>query len=38
MTWVRSKSWDGFWLLSGLPIGIALMLFVPGIYIWYMRS
>ena len=36
MTWVRSKSWDGFWLLSGLPIGIALMLFVPGIYIWYM--
>src|ERR1700737_4144869 len=33
MRWVRSPAWDGFWLLSGLPIGVALMLFVPGIVI-----
>jgi hypothetical protein len=36
MSWVRNPWWDGFWLLSGLPIGIALMLFVPGPGIWYM--
>jgi hypothetical protein len=28
--WVRSPWWDGFWLLSGLPIGIVLMLLAPG--------
>jgi hypothetical protein len=28
--WIRSPSWDGFWILSGLPIGIVLMLFSPG--------
>ena len=30
MTWVRSPLFDCFWLLSGLPIGIVLMLFSPG--------
>jgi hypothetical protein len=30
MRWVRNPWWDGFWLLSGLPIGIMLMLFSPG--------
>lgn len=24
MTWIRSPLWDGFWILSGLPIGLAL--------------
>jgi hypothetical protein len=27
--WVRGPWWDGFWLLSGLPIGVVLMLFAP---------
>jgi hypothetical protein len=30
MRWIRSPSWDGFWILSGLPIGILLMLLTPG--------
>ena len=30
MTWVRNPWWDGFWLLSGLPIGVVLTLFCPG--------
>ena len=33
MTWVRNPWWDGVWLLSGLPIGIVLMLFVPSPHI-----
>jgi hypothetical protein len=36
MHWVRNPWWDGFWLLSGLPIGILLLLFVPSPYIWQM--
>jgi hypothetical protein len=28
MRWIRSPWWDGFWLLSGLPIGIGLI-FLP---------
>jgi hypothetical protein len=24
MTWIRGRLWDGFWMLSGLPIGLAL--------------
>jgi hypothetical protein len=31
MGWVRNPWWDGFWLLSGLPIGIALMLLCPPV-------
>jgi hypothetical protein len=29
MRWVRSPLWDGCWLLSGLPIGLALMILLP---------
>jgi hypothetical protein len=29
MTWVRNPWWDGFWILSGLPIGLALV-FLPS--------
>ena len=36
MRWVRNPWWDGFWLLSGLPIEIVLMLFVPSVHIWQM--
>src|SRR5712692_2445799 len=25
MTWIRNPWWDGFWILSGLPVGMALM-------------
>jgi hypothetical protein len=36
MTWIRGPLWDGFWLLSGLPIGLGLVIvaivFVPGQY------
>jgi hypothetical protein len=31
MRWVRSCWWDGFWLLSGLPISLVLMLTAPGV-------
>ena len=30
MTWIRGPWWDGFWIFSGLPIGIVLMLTCPG--------
>jgi len=30
MKWVRGPWWDGFWLLSGLPIGLALVLTSNG--------
>lgn len=30
MRWIHSPLWDGFWILSGLPIGLALMLLSPG--------
>jgi hypothetical protein len=30
MRWIRSPVWDGFWILSGLPIGLTLMLLAPG--------
>jgi hypothetical protein len=30
VTWIRNPWWDGFWIWSGLPIGIVLMLFAPG--------
>ncbi len=23
--WIRSAWWDGFWILSGLPLGLALL-------------
>jgi hypothetical protein len=26
MTWIRGPLWDGFWILSGLPIGLTLMI------------
>jgi len=38
MTWVRNPWWDGFWLLSGLPIGVILLLFVPDPQVWFMAS
>jgi hypothetical protein len=31
MTWVRSPWWDGFWILSGLPIGLALIFLPPAV-------
>jgi hypothetical protein len=31
MTWVRSPWWDGFWILSGLPIGLALVFLPPAV-------
>jgi hypothetical protein len=30
MKWVRNPWWDGCWLLSGLPIGLALMILLPS--------
>lgn len=30
MTWIRGPWWDGFWILSGLPIGMVMMLFVSN--------
>ena len=30
MTWIRNPWWDCFWILSGAPIGLALMVLVPG--------
>src|SRR5215831_2115024 len=30
LRWIRSPWWDGFWLLSGLPIGLVIMLTCPG--------
>jgi hypothetical protein len=29
MTWIRNPWWDGFWILSGAPIDLALMLYAP---------
>src|SRR5215471_2991493 len=29
MKWIRGPWWDGFWLLSGLPIGLVLLLAPP---------
>ena len=31
MTWIRSPLWDGFFLLSGLPIGLALVFAPPSV-------
>jgi hypothetical protein len=25
MTWIRNPLWDGIWILSGLPIGIVMV-------------
>jgi len=36
MRWICNPWWDGFWILSGLPIGIVLMLFVPSAQVWFM--
>jgi hypothetical protein len=33
MRWVRNPWWDGFWLLSGLPIGMALVALSPTVYL-----
>jgi hypothetical protein len=30
MRWIRSPRWDGFWILSGLPIGLALASLPPA--------
>ena len=30
MTWIRSPWWDGFWILSGLPVGMALLFMSPA--------
>jgi hypothetical protein len=29
MTWIRNPWWDCFWILSGLPIGLTLMVLAP---------
>jgi hypothetical protein len=31
MTWIRGPWWDSFWLLSGLPIGVVLILSPPAV-------
>ena len=31
--WIRGPWWDGFWILSGLPIALALLLLSPSIYL-----
>jgi hypothetical protein len=31
MTWIRSPSWDGIWILSGLPVGLAMLVIPLGI-------
>ncbi len=30
MRWIRNPWWDGFWVLSGLPIGLALLFIIPN--------
>jgi hypothetical protein len=30
MTWIRGPWWDGFWILSGLPVGLALLFMPPA--------
>ncbi len=30
MTWIRGPIWDGFWILSGLPVGLALLFAPPA--------
>ncbi len=29
VTWIRGPWWDGFWILSGLPVGLALLFLPP---------
>jgi hypothetical protein len=31
--WIRSPSWDAFWMLSGIPIGAALVLAAPSVHL-----
>jgi hypothetical protein len=31
--WVRNAWWDSFWILSGLPIGLGLLLLSPSVYL-----
>jgi len=31
--WIRSAWWDSFWILSGLPLAVALLLLSPSIYL-----
>src|SRR5262245_38901567 len=31
--WIRSPWWDSFWILSGFPIGLALLLLSPNVYL-----
>jgi hypothetical protein len=33
MLWIRNPWWDCFWILSGLPIGLALVALSPTIYL-----
>jgi hypothetical protein len=30
LTWIRSPWWDGFWILSGLPVGLAALFMPPA--------
>lgn len=30
MTWIRGPWWDGFWILSGLPVGLMLLAIPPN--------
>jgi len=31
--WIRSPWWDGFWILSGVPLAVALLLLSPSVYL-----
>lgn len=31
--WIRNAWWDSFWILSGLPIAVGLLLLSPSIYL-----
>src|SRR5712671_5548131 len=33
MRWIKGPLWDGFWILSGFPIGLALVLLSPTVYL-----
>ncbi|MEI4927244.1 hypothetical protein Q8G50_32515, partial [Klebsiella pneumoniae] len=34
MMWIRSRAWDSFWILSGLPLGLALLALTGPWYDW----
>jgi hypothetical protein len=35
VTWIRGPWWDGFFVLSGLPIGLALLFAPPSILLYF---